>query len=228
MSKQNLKWNKIILVVDYSMKIWFKKGIKACRGGFCRERKHKHKSVTHKAVQRSHRKSLYRIGKKLISAAKSKTIQKANRESRISTEYDAFCKAKLPKITPKIINKRKRRTDFEASREHFIHSIVNRTISRVIHHFESHNQCIYDTPVADTFAIVIDAILSELKDSENCELCCIECTLFGLKRDNVKRILPLFKEIIPQTVFALFTEIFMENQNQSKLNSEVKEEMSKL
>lgn len=218
MSKQNFKWNKVRL----------KKGSKAHRIGFCREQKYKHKSVTHEAVQRSHRKSFYKIGKKLISVAKSTTLQKTNRESRISTEYEAFCKAKLSKVTPKIINKRKRRAAFEASRQHFICSIVNRTISRVNHHFESHNQCICDNPFDDTFAVVIDALLSELKDSENCEFCCNECTLFGLKRENVNGLLmPLFEEITPQTIFALFTEIFKENQNQSKLNTEVKEEKSK-
>lgn len=167
------------------MKICFKKGNKSRRGGFYRERKDRRlKRVFQKAARNIKRTFLYQKVQNFFSPKKFASFPKVRRDKRISIEYDAFCRAKLSKTTSKIVNKKKRREAFRETREYFIDSIVDRSISRAVDHFERQNRSICDVAVAETFAVIMSTLLAELEDSENCEHCLSEFTLFGLNNEN--------------------------------------------
>lgn len=165
-----------------SMKIQFKGGQKIYQSGNYRERKQRRpKIVTHNVARRFKRKSCKRRDQKFICDIKSSRIHKLNRAYRISIEYEAFCRAQVCKETTKRANKRKRRVAFRAARDHFIRSIVKRAISSAELHFENRNEDISIGFITEVFAIIIEALLMEMNETENCEFCRIECAEFGLR-----------------------------------------------
>lgn len=200
------------------MKGRWKRQIKVRRCGYCREKKQRHhKSDTRTDTQRSKRETSFGICYKLISGSKFPPVSRADREKRISIEYEAFCQAKVLKKTPKIINKRKRREAFKVASEHLINSIVDRSISRAMEHVRSHNSnTTCDNFIVDACDVVIEAISLELKDSENCEFCRNECTLFQLKRKNSNGpSIALFEEIGPKIISKVSETFFFLNFNEN-------------
>lgn len=138
-----------------------------------------HKTIlpTNKVLSKSRRKS-HRLPK-----VQSKVVDKSSRESRINTEYVAFCQSRAhhrsSKVSRKTINKKNRKVIIKEARIQFTQSVIIRALSNLLNRnnsgvFKPSAIKTHNMSIVNVFAAIYEAIgtaFSELADTEHCEFC---------------------------------------------------------